>query len=266
MTRAPINYKNGKIYKIEPIIDHDEDDIYIGSTTKQYLSQRMTAHHRLYNQYKNNKTNHTTSFLLFDKYGLENCNIILLELVEANSKDELHQREAHYIKTLKCVNKKIPLQTRNEYIESNKEILKNRMKEYREQNKEQLKEKRKLNKDRYKDKIKETKKIYNELNKDKIKETRKKYNELNKDKIKEKMKEYQQNNKDKIKQHKLKYYYKNKDNYNELNKDKIKETRKIYYETHKTQYIFCECCNKNINKLKKQQHYKTQLHIKNSNL
>ena len=32
-----VNYSNGKIYKIEPIIDHDEGDIYIGSTTKKYL-------------------------------------------------------------------------------------------------------------------------------------------------------------------------------------------------------------------------------------
>ena len=29
MTRAPINYKNSKIYKIEPICEHDEEDIYI---------------------------------------------------------------------------------------------------------------------------------------------------------------------------------------------------------------------------------------------
>ena len=31
-----VNYNNGKIYKIEPIVDHDEGDIYFGSTTKQY--------------------------------------------------------------------------------------------------------------------------------------------------------------------------------------------------------------------------------------
>ena len=39
-----VNYNNGKIYKIEPIVDHDEGDIYIGSTTKQYLSMRMDKH------------------------------------------------------------------------------------------------------------------------------------------------------------------------------------------------------------------------------
>ena len=33
------NYNNGKIYKIEPICEYDEGDIYIGSTTKEYRSE-----------------------------------------------------------------------------------------------------------------------------------------------------------------------------------------------------------------------------------
>ena len=36
-----VNYQNGKIYKIE---SHQGDKIYIGSTTKQYSSQRLVAH------------------------------------------------------------------------------------------------------------------------------------------------------------------------------------------------------------------------------
>jgi 2,3-bisphosphoglycerate-independent phosphoglycerate mutase len=47
-----INYKNGKIYKIEPTVDHDEGDVYIGSTTKEYLSQRMVQHRDNYKTYK----------------------------------------------------------------------------------------------------------------------------------------------------------------------------------------------------------------------
>ena len=128
MTKGEINYKNGKIYKIEPICDHDEGDVYIGSTTKQYLSQRMTAHRDNYKRYKNDKHAKTMSFDLFDKYGIENCDIILLELVEASSKDELHTREAYYIKATKCVNKYIPMRTIKEY-----------RKQYRHDNKEHLK-------------------------------------------------------------------------------------------------------------------------------
>ena len=51
-TKAQPNYSNGKVYKIEPINSNNPDDIYIGSTTKKYLSQRFPAHKTAY---KNNK-------------------------------------------------------------------------------------------------------------------------------------------------------------------------------------------------------------------
>jgi ribosome-interacting GTPase 1 len=60
------------------------------------------------------------SYDLFDKYGIDNCDIILLELVEANSKDELYTTEAHYIKTINCVNKYIPIRTKEELKEIRK--------------------------------------------------------------------------------------------------------------------------------------------------
>ena len=60
-----VNYSNGKIYKIEPICDHEDGDVYIGSTTKQYLSQRMEYHRRDYNNYKKGVSSKTlTSFKL----------------------------------------------------------------------------------------------------------------------------------------------------------------------------------------------------------
>ena len=95
--------------------------IFIGSTTKEYLSQRMTAHRSDYRKYLNGKGSNITSFKLFAKYGIENCNIILLESVNANTKDELLAREAHYIKTITCVNKQIPLQTKKEYNQVHKD-------------------------------------------------------------------------------------------------------------------------------------------------
>ena len=130
------NYNNGKVYKIEPICEYEEGDIYIGSTTKQYLSQRMTAHRTAYHQYKNGGIKQTTSFDLFDKYGIENCQIVLLELVNVNSKEELHQREAHYIRTLKCFNKVIPLRTSKEYKEANKEKVALQKKAWEKANKD----------------------------------------------------------------------------------------------------------------------------------
>ena len=158
MTKGEINYKNGKIYKIEPICEHDEGDVYIGSTTKQYLSQRMTAHHNGYKRFKEGKYGKTSSYELFDKYGKDNCDIILLELVQANSKDELHTREAHYIKTIKCINTRRPIRTTNElkeYNEQNRDTKKGYDAVYRDENKELLKQKRKDRYERNKEKIKE---------------------------------------------------------------------------------------------------------------
>ena len=146
-----INYNNGKIYKIEPIFEHDEKDIYIGSTTKQHLSQRMAFHRGGYKGWKNNKQNKTMSYDLFDKYGLENCQIVLLENVCANSKDELQAREKHYIKIMKCINKCMPTITHEENLEQkrlyhhkNKSHLNKLSKIYYENNTDILLEKRKL--------------------------------------------------------------------------------------------------------------------------
>ena len=174
-------YKNGKVYKIEPIVDHDEGDIYIGSTCQPYLCSRMNQHRTNYKCKKNEKNCKVS--LLFDKYGIENCNIILIESIEANNKMELHQREAYYIRTLRCINKKIPLRTDKEYYETNKYIIKEKQKEYNEDHKKEKEE---------------YDKKYNEANKEKIKIKNKKYKEVNKEKIKETYQQWYEENKDAI--------------------------------------------------------------------
>ncbi len=168
-----VNYNNGKIYKIEPKCEHSEGDIYIGSTTKQYLSQRMDSHRRLYKQWKNeNNPKHTRSYDLFDKYGLENCEIILIENVNCDSKEELHRREAFHIKSNKCVNVVIPLRTEKEYYEEHKQ-RKFALNKMRYQENAEVREKVKLSGKAYRDAnkelIKERKRLYREKNKDKIK-------------------------------------------------------------------------------------------------
>ena len=100
MNRTKMNYQQTKIYRIE---SHLGNKIYIGSTTKQYLSQRMTAHRKDYNYWKSGKGHFITSYLLFDEYGLDNCSIELLEAKSCNSKDELKQLEGGYIRNLKHV-------------------------------------------------------------------------------------------------------------------------------------------------------------------
>ena len=172
MTR---DYSKGKIYKIEPIIDHDEGEIYIGSTTKEYLSQRMVNHRSQYKRFQNGIKNKINSFSLFNKYGIENCQIILIENVDAISKDELMSREAFYIRTMKCVNKNVPLRTKKELIETNKILIESNeeMVECKEKTKEQLQNREYY--DKNKDIILQTRKEYREIHKEEIKERDKKY-------------------------------------------------------------------------------------------
>jgi hypothetical protein len=183
------NYNNGKIYKIEPL-NGEEGDIYIGSTTKELLCQRMASHRCDYKRWKNGNDKKITSFDLFDKYGLGNCKIILIENVNAKSKDELISRESFFIKSLNCINKIIPDRKREEWVKDNIDRLKEYNNEYYEDNKEKIKEYHKEYNENNKDKKKEYNHEYRENNKDKVKKYNNEYSNANKDKIKDLMKEY----------------------------------------------------------------------------
>lgn len=135
-----VNYQNGKIYKLvpkDPIIG-DENIMYIGSTAEKYLSMRLSKHVATYRQYQKNKGNYVTSYKLFEKYGIENIVILLIETFPCNNKDELHKRERHYIENNVCTNKSIPTQTDAEYRLKNRETLLQKQKEYVMQNKEKI--------------------------------------------------------------------------------------------------------------------------------
>ena len=131
-----VNYSNGKIYMIRPIAEHEEGEVYIGSTTKDYLTKRMHNHRDMYERYKIGKGQGRYSvYDIFDKYGSYNCAIYLIEEVKANSKDELFAREGYHIKNTKCLNKLIPFQTREGGLEKKKEYRlnhKEHIKEYNE--------------------------------------------------------------------------------------------------------------------------------------
>jgi hypothetical protein len=117
-----VNYNNGKIYMIRPIVEHEDGEVYIGSTTKHYLSDRLFNHRNVYKMYKVGKgCGRYSVYDLFDKYGPHNCDIYLIESVNANSKAELFTREGHHIKNTKCVNKIIPITTREEMLQKKRE-------------------------------------------------------------------------------------------------------------------------------------------------
>ena len=226
-----VNYQNGKIYKI--VSNTDDDICYVGSTTNKYLCQRMTKHKNNYKVWKNGKTNNTSSYELFEKYGFENCRIELLELVPCNSRDELTKKEAEYIRALNCVNKVLPDRTLKEwykeYYDENKESLIQYQKEYRIINEDKIKERTKIHYEENKSKFSEKAKEYRETNKDKISERRKKYYEENKSKISEKQKKRYEENKSKISERAKEY--------RKVNKSEISEKRKKRYEENKGEIL-----------------------------
>lgn len=151
----PNRYQQGKIYKI--VSPHTEK-IYIGSTTKQYLSQRLAKHKSDFKEWLKHGKHNVTSYRLLELGDVE---IMLLETYPCNSKDELHKKEREYIENFKdiVVNHVIPTRTKMEYdiiyynnnleriserskqyYENNEDEIKQRVKEYRKNNIEKIKE------------------------------------------------------------------------------------------------------------------------------
>ena len=110
-----------KIYKIW---SPKGEKIYIGSTTEKNLSRRMCGHRDGYKRWKNNiSKNLTSSYFLFDEYGIENCKIELLEIIRTNTRNETNKIEGKYIKELNAVNKNKAGQTKTEYYVENREMI-----------------------------------------------------------------------------------------------------------------------------------------------
>ena len=59
---------------------------------------------------------------MFEKYGVDNCHIVLLETFQCGSVDDLRARESYHIKSTPCTNKNIPGRTKQQYRDEHKEI------------------------------------------------------------------------------------------------------------------------------------------------
>jgi hypothetical protein len=145
----------------------------------------MSRHRAKYTETKRiNSTYSCTAFLLFDKYGVENCKIELVENYPCESKEELRKREGYWMKQETCVNKRMAGRTKPEYYLEHQD----KFREYRKQYKQE-----------HRDTISEKGKYYRMNNTEKIKESARQYWLNNIERIKEKHKEYYHENIDKIK-------------------------------------------------------------------
>jgi hypothetical protein len=185
-------YEHGKIYKI---ISPHTDKIYVGSTCKKYLSQRLVKHKSDYKQWLKDNKNNLSSFRLLEMGDVE---IILLESVNCKTKDELHKKEREYIEKFKdiIINKNIPTRTKREWYDINIEKIKEQDKQYQKEHKKEISEKKKQYREKHKEELCKYSKEYRENHKEEIKE----YFEKHKEEIKEKHKQYREKHKEKIKQ------------------------------------------------------------------
>jgi len=143
-------YENGKIYKL---VSNHTDKIYIGSTCKERLCQRLAKHKAYYKEWLKNDKRYMSSCELF---RLGDVEIVLLENINCKTKDELHKKEREYIEKFKdiIINKNIPIITKIEENERNKK--------YRIEHKENQKQRRKEHYEKNKQELKQKMKIYNE--------------------------------------------------------------------------------------------------------
>ena len=130
---------NIKIYKL---VSNSTDDVYIGSTDLQYLSQRIAKHRNSYKRYVEGKRKGYVSSFMICQYE-----DVSIELVEDNSSVE---REGYFIKTTpNCINEKVAGRTKKEYYDDNKEHIDAYRKQWHKGNKEA----RKVHLDKYNSKI-----------------------------------------------------------------------------------------------------------------
>jgi hypothetical protein len=128
-----VNYQEGKIYKI---VCNITGKIYVGSTCKSRLCQRLSEHVQSYKRFIEGRDVNVRSSEIIAN---DDYDIILLENCPCDNKDELRQRERYFIELLDCVNKNIPNRTKKEYRQQFKEKEKAKGKEYREKHPEKVK-------------------------------------------------------------------------------------------------------------------------------
>ena len=104
------DYNKGKIYKI---VDNTNDNIYIGSTCEPTLARRLAQHKKDYSKYIKGVRGFTTSFLILENNDYD---IVLIEDVKCDNKDQLFQRERYYQDSIPNVNKLKNARTSEENI------------------------------------------------------------------------------------------------------------------------------------------------------
>ena len=187
MPKTKIDYSNTTIYKL-CCKDITITEIYIGHTTD--MRRRKWQHKTACNNEKGRDYNYYVYQFIRDNGGWDNWDMIEVEKYNAIDGYDATKRERYFVEELKAsLNTVIPSRKQKEWVEDNKEYVKEYKKEYYENNKEILLEKQKEWVEDNKEYVKEYKKEYRENNRNILLEKNKQWWDNNKEIINKKRKE-----------------------------------------------------------------------------
>ena len=116
-------YKNAKVYKI---LNHIDDDVYVGSTC-QPLSKRMAQHRQdaVRSLYSKRIVYEKMTRMGFDHFYIE-----LVEECPCDNKEQLRKKEGQYIRDIATLNNNVAGRSKSEYKHDNKDRISVQNKEY----------------------------------------------------------------------------------------------------------------------------------------
>ncbi len=165
----------GYIYQIIPI-QGSKALSYIGST-KTPIKHRLQRHQHSYEEYKNGIGIIVSVYDLFDDFGVNNCEVIELEEIEYQDRDDLRKLEQFYIDNLPCVNIQRAYRTDEEKLEQHREAnIK-----YYAKNRDEINEKGRIYYQEHIEEEKERGRLYYNNNKELINGKQKIYREKTKE-------------------------------------------------------------------------------------
>jgi hypothetical protein len=204
MPRIAVDYSKTVIYKIV-CNDLTITDIYVGSTTS--FSKRKCDHKKSCNNPNNKNYNFKIYQTIRENGNWGNWSMVQIEEYPCANGNEARARERYFYEQLNAnLNMRYPIRDHKEWVDANKEHVKEYKKKFYQDNKEILSRQNKDFYEKNKDGLRPKQKEYREKNIDKIRE----YREKNIDIIHKKAKEYREKNRDEINRKQKEYRAKKK--------------------------------------------------------
>lgn len=193
MPKQVIDYSNTIIYKLcckDPTIT----DIYIGHTTN--FVKRKQQHKNFCNAINDTHYNINVYQFIREHGNWDNWSMIEICHVNCVDKRDAEKQERHYIETLMAtLNKNIPIRSKQEYREDNREKHREYFKNYREEHKEERAIINKKYREEHKEEIRLKKQKYHEEHKEEICLKKQKYYEDNREELNAKRREQRKSKK-----------------------------------------------------------------------